>query len=233
MILSRILFESRSSLTRWRMSASRVAVVLEELLEVGVLREALLLLLVEGLLDVGVGDLDPLLLRLALRSTGTTSAAASTWSRSASYSCLHCDLSWSSVVVASPFSGFGAILRFCGDALGEVRRVRHRGVGLAARLGGDGHPVVEIVLVDLGAVDGRDGVAGNAAAADSNRDEGGEGAEGQDKSNCLGHEKLSGEGRRLRELSAGASRHGWAWRPPRLRHGSGLIPAFPACSGTI
>ena len=43
-----------------------LAGVLEELLVVGVLREALLLLLVEGLLDLGVGDLDPLLLGLAL-----------------------------------------------------------------------------------------------------------------------------------------------------------------------
>src|SRR5262245_19653336 len=30
--------------------------------------------------------------------------------------------------------------------------------------------------------------------------------------------------------AAGASRHGWAWLPLRLRHGSGLLPAFPACS---
>src|SRR5215210_4588799 len=43
-----------------------LAGVLEELLVVGVLGEALLLLLVEGLLDLGVGDLDPLLLGLAL-----------------------------------------------------------------------------------------------------------------------------------------------------------------------
>ena len=43
-----------------------LARLLEELLVVGVLGEALLALLVEGLLDVGVGDLDPLLLGLAL-----------------------------------------------------------------------------------------------------------------------------------------------------------------------
>src|SRR3954469_1581808 len=44
----------------------RLAGGLEELLVVGVLREALLLLLVEGLLDLGVGDLDVLRGRLAL-----------------------------------------------------------------------------------------------------------------------------------------------------------------------
>ena len=35
----------------------------------------------------------------------------STWSRSCSYSCLHCSLSCSSVVFGWPLAGFGAVLR--------------------------------------------------------------------------------------------------------------------------
>ena len=64
--LSRILRREQVGLDLEHDVVLALAGVLEELLVVGVLREALLLLLVEGLLDVGVGDLDALLLGLAL-----------------------------------------------------------------------------------------------------------------------------------------------------------------------
>ena len=37
----------------------------------------------------------------------------STWSRSASYSCLHWVFSWASVTLGWPLAGFGVVLRFC------------------------------------------------------------------------------------------------------------------------
>ena len=39
-------------------------------------------------------------------------SSCSTWSRSASYSCLHWVLSWASVTFGWPLAGFGVVLRF-------------------------------------------------------------------------------------------------------------------------
>jgi hypothetical protein len=52
--------------------------------------------------------------------------------------------------------------------------------------------MVEVVLLDVVAVDARDGVPRDGiTAAGDKRDGGAEDAKGQDESNCLGHERVS------------------------------------------
>jgi hypothetical protein len=54
--------------------------------------------------------------------------------------------------------------------------------------------VLEVLLLDRVAVDGCDGVAWYAATSDGNRSGGGEGAQGQEKSSNLDHERSFGRG---------------------------------------
>src|SRR5919108_412469 len=153
----------------------------EELLVVGFLRERLLLLLLEGLLDLRVGDLDALLLGLVLDPLERDQQPQ--------------DLVAQLVVLLLALLlevGVGllrlALRRLCGglpglrDALGVIGRLRGRRLGLPAGLGGDGHPVVEVLPLDRRAVDLGDRVPRNSffTAAGDDRDRHKKGAQRQD-----------------------------------------------------
>ena len=232
MILSRILFDSRSRRDALDDVLLGLAVVLEELLVVRVLREALLLLLVEGLLDLGVADLDAHLLGLAL---DPDEGGQERQDLVAQLVVLLLALVLVLLVGRRRLAlgRLGRRLLLVGDALGELGRVRDGGAGLAARLGGDVHPVLEVLLLDRLAVDRCDGVAGYAATTDGDGSECAESAQGQEESCNLDHEKALGEGGREYGVSRALRAAAGAWSPPRLRHGSGPFRAYPNLSASL
>src|SRR5215218_6631373 len=140
----------------------RLPGVLEELLVVGGLREGLLLLLVERLLDLGVGHLDALLVGLLLEPLIVDQEAHDLLAQLVVL-LLALLLVVRVGLLRLAFGRLGGRLLGGGDALGEVRRVRGLGVR-TARLGGDAEPVLVLGLLDVGAVDRRDGVARDAVA---------------------------------------------------------------------
>ena len=184
-----------------------LAVVLEELRVVGFLREALLLLLVERLLDLGVRDLDAELLGLALDPLERRQELEHLVAQLlVLLLALLLELLVGLLGLALGRLRRGLLLVL--DALGVLRRVGHGGVGLAAGLGRDRHPVLEVVLLDRGAVDLGDGVAGYAAAPGGDHGSSGEGAERQEKSSSLSHEQAAGGGTVTGQ--ARVPRGGWA-----------------------
>ena len=91
-------------------------------------------------------------------------------------------------------AGFGAVLRLFSTHFVYSGGSGTEAFGLAAGLRGDGHPVLEVLLLDSGPVDLGDGVAGDAAASGGHGSGCGEGAERQEKSSSLDHERAFGRG---------------------------------------
>jgi hypothetical protein len=75
--------------------------------------------------------------------------------------------------------------------------------------------VIEAGLFDRGAVNLGDGVARYTAAAGRESSGGGEGAQSQEKTDCLGHEKVSREGVVDGERRGRVAHCGWRGLPSR------------------
>src|SRR3954468_16528682 len=161
-----------------------LAGLLEELLVVGVLGEALLLLLVEGLLDARVGHLYAHVLGLAVQPARVDQQLEDLVAQ-ALVLLLALSLQLRVGLLGLALGGLGRGLFLLGDALRVVGRVGHLGRRLAAGAGSHVHPVGELGFVDRVAVDGGHGVSWDAAATHDDAERRHEGAQRQEGSKSL------------------------------------------------
>ena len=158
----------------------RLAGVLEELVEVGLLREDAFFWVSNCFLTSASETLTP-------RSSASPwihwkeISSCRTWSRSASYSCLHCVLSCASVVLGWPLAGSGSVLRLL-----AMQALNYGGCGMLAACWPPDLAAIVIQWSKLDfsiavAVDGGHTVAGDPAAAreGSCRDRHGAGERGE------------------------------------------------------
>jgi hypothetical protein len=155
-----------------------LAGVLEELLVVRGLRERLLLLLVERLLDLGVGHLDALVLRLALDPLERDQQAEHLVAQLVVL-LLTLLLEVGVGLLGLALGRLGGRLLGLRDAFRVVRRHRHLGVGPGG-LRGDVEPVLVGVLLDGRAIDLGYGIPWDPAATGDDRGGHKKGAQRQD-----------------------------------------------------